>query len=247
MSKLIYILLPAYNEEASLRTLILEITDVLTPLKHSFCLCVVDDGSTDGTRGLLKILSADVPLQSLHHEMNQGYGAALRTGFSWIAQQGRPEDIAVSLDADRTHFPSYIPAMIEKLEQDFDAVIASYQAPRGGVSGLPLQRKILSVGANFLFRLAARVPGLQCYTNGFRAYRVGALQKVFAKYGTRMIEENGFAGGTELLLKVCRAGGRVSEIPFRLHYEYRKGQSNINIPQTIAGYLRLLRRQYLPL
>jgi len=190
----------------------------------------------------LESLRGKYSVEPLIHPQNQGYGAALKTGYLWILQNAQPEDVAVSMDADNTHSPSYIPAMLAEINHGYDVVTASYLLPGAKAFGVPPLRRLMSRASNALFRIAFPIPGTRTYTNGFRAYRVAALQKAYAVHGEKLIEETGFPGGTELLLKVCARGARTTEIPFDLHYENRGTDSKINIPRTISQYLALLRR-----
>lgn len=236
----IYIVLPAFNEEAALRQLIPDLLLTLKRLGNPFTLCLVDDGSTDGTSALARSLAANASLQYLPHSRNQGYGAAVKTGMEWVIRSGQPNDVVITMDADNTQPPSYIPQILAKLEEGCGVVTASYRRPGGQVEGLPLKRNLLSWGVNTLLRLRFRIPGVETYTNGYRGYRVGALQEAARRYDGRLIEQTGFPGGTELFIKVVRAGARAAEVPFALRYERRGSGSKIRIVQTILGYLRLL-------
>ncbi len=238
----LYILLPAYNEESSLKKLVPQIAQTLLPWKMPFEICVVNDGSRDGTAALLEAYPLEWGVRCLSHSTNRGYGAALRTGYIWMAQHARADEAVISLDADTTHSPIYFEPMIRKLAEGFDVVTASYVTLGGHVFGVPLRRRVMSAGANALFRMLYPIAGTHTYTNGFRAYRIGALQRVYQQFGDRLIQETGFAGGTELLLKVCSGGVRTAEVPFDLHYENRGNDSKINIRRTIGGYLSVLRR-----
>jgi dolichol-phosphate mannosyltransferase len=234
----IYILLPAYNEERALLQLLPNIISTLTPSGKPYTVCLADDGSSDETPALAKTWALQVPLQYFRHDVNRGYGAALRTGVFWAIRNGRPDDVLVMMDADNTHPPSDIPALIKKVEEGYDVVTASYTGPGAQALGVPLKRRVLSWGINGLLRAKCRL-GVRTYTNGFRAYRVAALQKAYERYGNSLIQQSNFAGGTELFLKTTRTGARLAEIPFTLHYENR-GPSKINISQTIRAYLKLL-------
>jgi dolichol-phosphate mannosyltransferase len=238
----VFIILPAYNEEKALRRLLPELGTTLRPTGRDYRIYVIDDGSQDGTAALLQTLSQKEPIETLRHEKNQGYGAAVKTGMVWVATHAQPQDIVVSLDSDNTHPPTYIPLLLDKIEQGFDVVTASYAMPGGQAIGVPLLRRALSVAVNWLFALRFRIPGIRTYTNGFRAYRVQALQQLYQRYGNHLIEATGFPGGTELFLKVCQEGNRAGEVPFTLHYENRGTQSKIRLLPTIRGYLQLLAR-----
>jgi dolichol-phosphate mannosyltransferase len=235
---LIYILLPAYNEERALQKLIPDIARQLKLARLPYTLCLSDDGSTDQTASLVQTFALDLPLQYLRHDINRGYGAALRTGIVWAIRNAQPEDVLVMMDSDNTHSPAYIPLLVRKLEEGFEVVTASYVLAGGKAVGVPVNRRILSWGINTLLKAKCRV-GVGTYTNGFRAYRIKALQDAFLAYKDKLIQASNFAGGTELFLKVVKTGARAGEIPFILHYENR-GVSKINIPKTVAAYLKLL-------
>jgi dolichol-phosphate mannosyltransferase len=237
----IYVVLPAFNEAQTLADLLPAIGQTLRP-RWPYKIILVDDCSADGTAERVREWSQKVPLVYLRHEINQGYGGAIRTGMTWVCANAQPGDIAITLDADNTHPPAYFPALIEKAETGVDIVTASYTLPGARATGVPLKRRLLSLGANSLFRCSVPIAGTRAYTCGFRAFRVSLLQKVFRRYGEKLIEERGFPGGAELLLKAHACGARTAEIPFDLHYENRGGASKIRIGHTILAYLKLLRR-----
>lgn len=240
MGTSIFVLLPAFNEASALAQLIPTIGQELKS-QMPFQIVVVDDGSQDNTQKLLGKLKEDWPVQVLRHERNSGYGAALRTGFLWIIQNAKPSDIAVSLDADNTHLPKYIPDLINKLNEGYEIATASYWIKGGRMVGVPLQRRLMSRVANGLFRLWSPLKGTRCFTNGFRAYRVSILQEAYRRYGDKLIEQTGFPGGTELLLKAATKDVKTAEVPFMLRYDNRGTGSKIHILSTIRGYLGLLR------
>jgi dolichol-phosphate mannosyltransferase len=237
----LYILLPAYNEERALRELIPNISTELKAKSFSYTILVMDDGSKDGTAALLQTLSKDHPLHILHHPVNRGYGAAIASGVAWAVQNARPEDVVITMDADNTHSPSYILPLIQKLDEGNGVVTASYTISGGHAYGVPWKRRVMSFGANFLLGMRFHLPGVSTYTNGFRAFRLKALQEAYRRHGDRLVELRHFAGGTELFVKVVQCGVRAGEIPFDLHYERRGTDTKIHIPRTIQGYLKLLR------
>jgi dolichol-phosphate mannosyltransferase len=214
-----FVLLPAFNEAPALQQLIPAIAETLSAALPLWQIVVVDDGSTDQTRSVVDGLASSLPVLLLRHQANHGYGAALSTGFEWIVQHADPDDAAVSMDADRTHPPETLPALVRALTDGADVVTASYAIPGGRSTG---------------------VPGARTYTNGYRAYRVKILKDVQTRYGRPLIGAPGFPGGTELFLKACAAGARAREVPFILRYENRGSGSKIRLFRTIGGYLALL-------
>jgi dolichol-phosphate mannosyltransferase len=188
-------------------------------------------------------LVADLPVEEVLHPENRGYGAALLSGYRWILdRETGPASVVVSLDADGTHGPEYILSLVSKVREGWDIVTASYTMAGGAVTGVPLYRALLSRMVNGLFWLFCRVPGAYTYSNGFRAYRLGALQRAEERFGKSLIEETGFAGGAELFLRAAACGGRAAEVPFVLRYERRGKNSKIRFIPTILGYLRLIAR-----
>src|SRR6185295_10322208 len=107
---MIYVLLPAYNEEDGLPPLVERIDAVMREMRSSYRLVVVNDGSRDRTAEIVGELSARYPLESLTHRYNRGLGETARDGFEHIAEIAAPHDIVVRMDCDDTHDPRYIPA-----------------------------------------------------------------------------------------------------------------------------------------
>jgi len=235
----VFVLLPAYNESAALVRLIPEIQRILQSRNFTFEVCLIDDGSTDETQQLAGSWSLG-NVRHLRHQKNQGYGAALRTGFLWVVENGDSNDIVASMDADNTHPPSDLNKIIETLAQGYDVVTTSYSMRGGASIGVPWKRRVMSWIANLIFQFFSGVPHARTFTNGYRGYRVGVIKKAFNRYGDRLIAYDGFPGGTDLFMKVAKMGARISEIPFILHYENRgEGGSKIHIVRTAIEYLNL--------
>jgi dolichol-phosphate mannosyltransferase len=235
-----YVVLPAYNEEEALSTLIPKIIRSLQNAQRPFEILIVNDGSKDQTSHRIKSLPPGPTIRELQHETNQGYGAALRTAFLWVVANAQEKDAVVTLDADNTQDPIYIPQLLTTLEEGFDAVTASYTRRGGHSSGVSFLRRSLSGFLNGLFRLLIPLDGVTTYTNGFRAYRVSILKRVYQDDPIHLINDPGFPGGTELFLKVAGKRGKLTEIPFDLHYEHRGSGSKIRLLSTIRHYLRLV-------
>lgn len=234
----VFVVIPALNEAVALRQLLPDLDSALRALKRPFTICLIDDGSQDDTSTVLAQWKSTTFLQALRHPVNQGYGASLRSGVDWVLQNARPRDVLLTLDSDNTHSPEYFARLLEVLETH-DVATASYTLPGGGSRGVPVFRQLMSRIVNQF--LAWRFPyaGVQTYTNGFRAYRLRAIYAARERFGHVLIQENDFAGGTQLFLKVLASGARAGEVPFELRYD-RRGVSKIRLFRTIRGYLKLL-------
>ena len=244
---MIYILLPAYNEEDALRPMMEKIERVMQEIGTSYRVVVVNDGSKDRTGEILEELRGQYPLDVVTHKYNRGLGETIRDGLEFITERARPEDVAVRMDCDDTHEPKYIPAMVKKLQEGYDVVIASRYQPGGGEEGLDLYRRTISRIANLLFKAAFPIKGIWEYTCGYRAYRASILQDALRIFGNRFVglKGLGFTGTLEKLVKLRMMGARVTEIPFVLRYDQKMSQSKVVTSVTTFGCFALILKQYL--
>jgi dolichol-phosphate mannosyltransferase len=238
----IVVMLPAYNESASMRPLLTSLAGVLGALAEPATVLLVDDGSSDGTADRAREAASELglSLEVAAHETNMGLGAALRTGFTRGNEMLGGSGALIGMDADNTHDPSCIVAMLEKLRNGNDVVIASRYAPGGMEIGLSRLRSFLSKGASLTMRLFLPVRGARDYSCGYRAYAGPALARAFDVYGDDLITEQGFVASAEMLVKMAYLPSRVAEVPLVLRYDRKGGASKMNIGRTIARYVRLI-------
>ena len=234
--------LPVFNEEKALEPLFERFRAVARRESLDMRFVVVDDGSTDGSLGAVRQFAADLAVEVLRHETNRGLGETIQDGLRLAAARAGPEDIVITMDADNTHPPELIPAMIERLRGGCDVAIASRYRASARVVGLSRFRRWMSEGARVLFRMAAPVPGVRDYTCGFRAYKAGVLRGVLAESGGRLARERGFACMAEILLRFAAAGAVMGEVPFELRYDLKGGASKMNVPATVGKILLLALR-----
>ncbi len=239
---MIYVLLPAYNEEDALRPLAEKVDRVMRQMASPYQIVVVNDGSRDRTADICLQLSREFPLTVITHKYNRGLGETARDGFEYIAEAASPGDVVVRMDCDDTHEPSYIPAMVAKLREGYEVVVTSRYAPGGGQIGVDWYRRTISKCANLLLKVCFPVRGLQEYTCGYRAYRAAALQDAIAIFGNRFIDLKGmgFTGTVEKIIKFKMMGARVAEVPFVLRYDQKMSSSKVVTSLTTLGYLMLI-------
>jgi dolichol-phosphate mannosyltransferase len=237
---MIHILLAAYNEEKALGDVLNGIARTLADGRYK--IWVVDDGSTDGTVDVLLRWRTAVPLVVVRHEVNKGLGAALLTGFSSLIPVLFPEDVVVTLDADNTHSPVQIPALVDPIECGHaDIVVASRFVPGARLVGVPVYRQLLSSVAAILFRFVIPIRGLRDYTCGYRAYRGDFLKKGQEKWGG-LFTEKGFAAVAEIMVKLGSLRPRVRELPLILRYDRKPGASKMILGQTILRNIAVMIR-----
>jgi dolichol-phosphate mannosyltransferase len=252
---MLFVILPAYNEEAGLKNLLDDIETSCHTIPTQ--IIIVNDASTDQTQEVAEKYSrVYTNVHVLLHEQNKGLGGALMTGFQHVFEVRTKlevssfkenggdlsEDVILTMDADNTHPADRIPYMLKEIYSGADLVIASRYAPGGEQYGLNRLRRTLSWGAGKVMSFFFPVPGLKDYSCGYRAYRASTLERVYRSYGEQLIENRSFAAMVELLIKVIGFCNEVREIPFSLHYERKRGKSKMKIWATMLGYFTLIIR-----
>jgi dolichol-phosphate mannosyltransferase len=241
----VHIVLPAYNEEGSLGPLLRRIDEVART--QPLDVWVIDDGSSDGTAGVAISGPAELEVHLVAHQVNRGLGQAVQTGLLSVLAVAADEDILVVMDADDTHDPALIPAMVSEIAEGADIAICSRFTPGGDDSTAPAFRRVLSRGAAMTFDHVTRIEGVHDFTSGYRAYRVSLLRRAAGHWGQRLIEEQGFACMVELLLKLRHCNPRVAEVPLVLQYDRKLGASKLRLGRTLRQYFKLfVREQFTP-
>jgi len=200
------VVIPTYNEAESIDEVI---SGVLAADPRADVL-VVDDGSPDGTAKLVADrIGADAEPARLHlleRDAKAGLGAAYRAGFAWGLEQGG-YDAFVEMDADLSHPPERLPALLDGLAAA-DLVIGSRYVPGGRTVNWSRLRAALSRGGNAYVRLALRVPIHDC-TAGYRAYR----RQVLDALPVAAVQSNGYCFQVEMAHRAWQQGFQVAEVP----------------------------------
>jgi len=205
-------IVPAFNEERSLPA-------VVAGLRHAvpgIDVCVVDDGSTDGTAEVARGLAVTL----LPIPVNLGIGGAVQAGYQWARDHGY--DVAVQVDGDGQHDPSFLPALVEAIASGRAglAVGSRFAGPR--VAGAfrstwPRRAGIRYLSWMLRLRCGARVSDP---TSGFRAAGRQAIEIFARSYPPDYPEP-------ESIAVAARAGLTVVELPVRMT-ERLHGSSSIS-------------------
>ncbi|HET6968830.1 MAG TPA: polyprenol monophosphomannose synthase, partial [Ornithinibacter sp.] len=189
------VLIPTYNERDTLPVVVRRLREVVPAAD----LVVLDDNSPDGTGDVADELAASDPqVTVLHRAGKEGLGAAYLAGFEWALDRGY--DAVVEIDADGSHRPEHLPALLDAAEHA-DVVIGSRWVRGGSVVNWPLHRKALSVGGNVYVKVLLGMP-VNDATAGFRVYRADALRAM----GLRDVASQGYCFQTDLTWRAVRAG-----------------------------------------
>ena len=197
------VILPTYNERPNIERLVSRLADMDGVAR----IIVADDQSPDGTGEIADELSRRFTgrVHVLHRSGARGYGMACREAMAVALQSDA--DFIVQMDADGSHDPSFIPAMVAAAEH-VDLTIGSRYVPGGSVINWPWRRRVLSRFANFYVRALLAQPTRDC-TSGFRCWRPSALSAAL-RYRSR---SNGYAFLVEMLWAAVSAGASVVEVP----------------------------------
>lgn len=238
---MIFILLPAYNEENALRPVFSSIKSALGDAGPSYKIIVCNDGSDDRTAEVLEELKEESNLDVLTHKFNRGLGETSRDLFEHAVSIGAPDDVIVRMDCDNTHDPIYISSMIAKLDEGYDVVIASRFQPGGGQKGVSGYRALISLAANLFMKIFFPIKGVREYSCGYRAYRLSIVDRAIGRYGNNFIQLRGlgFTGTLEKLIKLKLIGARCAEVPFVLLYDQKMSASKMVSSVTTFGYISM--------
>jgi len=237
----LYVIIPVYNEEKNIETLILSLSLVREKIgqKYKIVIIFVDDGSIDNTLENIKKYTSNFPLVVLSHSNNLGPGAAFGTAFEYLFDHLCSDDLVVTMEGDNTSSIKTLNHMLIRKKEGYDVVLASPYLYGGSFSQISKKRLVLSHIANGLVKIFLGVKGIQTFSCFFRVYSGSIIQRLQAKYGNRILETIGFESMVEMVAKLIKIGATISEVELKLNWELRKGKSKMKTSKTIIGYLRL--------
>ncbi len=236
----IYVVLPAYNEEARIGKLLDSIDEAMQEAGLLYQIILVEDGSDDNTAAVVKERGARMPILMKEHEVNLGLGLTIRDGLYTAVEMADDRDIIITMDADDTHLPGLILRMVRMICEGHDVVIASRYQPGARTIGVPLLRRFLSYSASLLFRIFYPTLGVKDFTCGYRAYRAKVIKEAIARYGEEFLDQDGFQCMVDILLKLGKMNIVFGEVPIILRYDMKEGQSKMNLTSTSKKTLLLL-------
>jgi dolichol-phosphate mannosyltransferase len=215
------IVIPALNEAENLRLLLPLITDVIGELRLDAEIIVVDGGSIDDSKSVVRELQGRIVEQT-----ERGYGGALLAGFA----AARAPYVA-TMDADLSHPPVFLKDFWRSRKAS-DVLIASRYVP-GGQAEMAVSRRILSAILNRTYALLLGLK-LRDLSSGFRMYDRNVIAGIDLRARDFDVLE-------EILVKIHIGGGKIKEVPF--HYQVRaSGKSHAKLLKFGWAYSKTLLR-----
>jgi len=220
--------MPAHNEEGFLGPAVREVVDALRGRNHDFEVVVVENGSTDGTAAIARMLADELPEVRSLSLPDPDYGGALRYGF--LEATG---DLVAIFDVDYYDF-AFLDAAVATIDQpDGPDIVVGAKRGVGAVDSRAWPRRTVTTVFSLILRYGF---GLKVAdTHGIKVVRRAPLKDLAAacRYGTDLFD-------TELILRAERAGLKVSAIPVTVE-EHRPSRTSIfrRIPRTLLGLARL--------
>jgi dolichol-phosphate mannosyltransferase len=197
------VVVPTYNERENIARIIEAVLGQDPRLE----MLIVDDGSPDGTAGIVKgIMDANPRVHILERAKKLGLGTAYLAGFAWALQQSY--DFVFEMDADFSHDPAHLPQFLAAI-QDADLVLGSrYLQGRVSVVNWPISRLLLSYFANVYARWVTGLPVWDS-TGGFKCFRRSVLEAI----DLTGVHSNGYAFQIEMSFRAWKKRFRIAEIP----------------------------------
>jgi dolichol-phosphate mannosyltransferase len=207
MPPAVWIIVPTYDEAASIERLLRGVAAVLAeaaPSDHR--ILVVDDGSPDGTAAIARRVGEELGVvELLERRTKGGLGQAYLAGFAHALAAGA--QLVCEMDADLSHDPRHLPALLEAAERA-DVVLGSRYVPGGGVTDWGLVRRLISRGGCIYARAILGLPQRDL-TGGFKVLHRRVLEAI--ELGS--VRSQGYVFQIEITYRAVLAGFRVEEVP----------------------------------
>jgi len=198
------VIIPTYNEKENIEKIIRKVLS----LQSNFDVLIIDDGSPDGTAGIVKSLQNEFPsrLHILERQGKLGLGTAYITGFQWALK--KDYEYIFEMDADFSHNPEDLERLYQSCAEGADVVIGSRYIRGGKVVNWPWDRIFISKGGALYTKLITMMP-VNDPTAGFVCYN----RKVLSTIPLDKVHFIGYAFQIEMKYRAWKLGFKIKEIP----------------------------------
>lgn len=233
------IIIPTYNERENIEKIIRKVFS----LEGGYHILIIDDGSPDGTAGIVQTLQAEFPerLFMIQRAGKQGLGTAYLTGFRWSLEQGY--DYTFEMDADFSHNPDDLGRLYQACKDGADLAIGSRYCDGVSVVNWPIGRIIMSYYASVYVRKVLGMKVFDC-TAGFKCY----TRKVLEAIDLDAVQMKGYGFQIEMKYTTYRLGFKIAEVPI-IFINRKEGTSKMSsgiFGEAFWGVLKLRFRKFAP-
>jgi glycosyltransferase involved in cell wall biosynthesis len=224
----ISVVIPAFNEVKTIKEIVRRVkaTNLVSEI------VIIDDGSVDGTRELLRSMEVEPQLKVIYHERNQGKGAAVVTGF-----RNASGDVLIIQDADLEYDPREYPELLKPLQEDLaDVVYGSRflgKPRRTAMFWHMVANKLLTLITNILYNTI-----LTDMETGYKIFRREVVQNM-------TIHAHRFDFEPEFTAKILKRNARIFEVPITFNpRDYKEGKK-IGLRDAFTAVWTLLKYRFI--
>jgi dolichol-phosphate mannosyltransferase len=230
------ICMPTYNEKENLEQITKALYKVMKKQSYNTTLLVVDDNSPDGTGKIADKLSQKYTndkfrVEVIHRKGKLGLASAYLRAFKKALES--KSDFIMSMDADFSHQPKYVPQMLTELKKGNDVVIGSRYVKGGGVEDWSIIRQIISKGGGLYARTILGVK-IKDFTGGFNLFKREALDSI----DLDNIESEGYSFQIEIKYILAKQGLEITEFPI-IFPDRKFGKAKMNTKIMIEALWRM--------
>lgn len=208
------VVIPTYDEKDDIADLVNEVlAQQAKAPQFSLHVLVSDSDSKDGTIEVVEQMAKADERVHLVVTHQRGIGVGLYNGIRYAIDELRA-DVLVEMDADFQHNPGDMPALLAKLAEGYEVVVAS-RFVEGSANQMPWYRWVMSVTANQMIRLMLGLRGVKEITTSYRAFTKEAFEKVEPERVPW--QEKSFIAVPVFLVRMIESGARVTETPMTMH------------------------------
>ncbi len=231
------VIIPTFNEKENIEKIIRKVRS----LEGDFHVLVIDDGSPDGTAGIVKSLMVEFPgsLFIIERSGKQGLGTAYLTGFRWALEHGY--EYITEMDADFSHNPDDLPLLVEACRQGGDVAVGSRYCNGISVVNWPLQRVLMSYFASKYVRFVLGMK-VNDTTAGFVCYSRRVLETI----DLDDVRMKGYGFQIEMKYTACKLGFKIVEVPI-IFVDRKEGTSKMSssiFGEAFWGVMKLRCRKF---
>ena len=224
----ICVIIPVYNEEKNIQKLFMKIKK----LKIKFDILYIEDNSTDNTRAeILKLVKKNKYIKYIFRKRKKGIGSAHKEAIKWCYKKKYQK--ILSMDADGTHDPKYIPALL-KNSNNYDMVITSRFKNPNSIKDWPIERKFLTYARFWLTKVV-----LSINFDASGAYRCFETKKISLS-DLINIKPNHYDYFFENIYKLHKNNYKIYELPINLPYR-KLGNSKMELVHIFISLFTILK------